>query len=437
VKWLSYSQLMSKNGTKSKKHHFVPQAQLRHFACDARRKTIWVFDKSTDRSWPGAIGDTGSENHFNTVELKTGRWNFEDIFQDVDNRSAQLISKIIEQKSVAKITESDRTALSDLIATQILRTHFTRTSPLHIAKEIRGIISSLGYNPDDAPSLAMPNDSSLRLGAVKSFLEREDITRSMARLNPALFAAGTGQQFVLSDHPVTITNAFPYGDVGLDSHGIMVVLPISPKFAVVLVCPTVIERYMAIDQVGLETEQRARMERYRNGFRFRTPIEIQATELSGWNNRQVGQSARFLYSATDGFKFARDILDGDPELRQVKTHVHLGKMGSPPPRRNGMPDGLHLVIQGVDDHCMWQIEEIDKSGEGLTARTKNIGLLGLVAQDARDIRVELYDNGLATKSMSAATIERFGNPSEGWFRVVHRDSSLRALMKKIGIKSSN
>ncbi len=428
---------MSKNGTKSKKHHYVPQAQLRHFACDTRRKTIWVFDKSTDRSWPGAISNTGSENHFNTVELKTGRWNFEDIFHDVDNRSAQLISKIIEQKSVAKITENDRTALSDLLATQILRTHFTRTSPLHIAKEIHGIISSLGYNPDDAPSMAMPSDSSLRLGAVKSFLEREDITRSMARLIPALFAAGTGQQFVLSDHPVTITNAFPFGDVGLDSHGIMVLLPISPKLAVVLVCPTVIERYKTTDLLELRTEQRARMECYRDGFRLGSPIEIQASELSGWNDRQVGQSTRFLYSAIDDFEFARKILDGNPELKQVKTHVHLGKMGGPPPRRNGMPEGLHLVIQGVDDHCMWQIEEIDKSGEGLTARTTNIGLLGLVAQDARDIRVELYDNGLAIKSMSAATIERFGNPPEGWFRVVHNDSSLRALMMKIGMKSSS
>lgn len=422
---------MSKPSKPAKKHHFVPQAQLRHFAQDAERRSIWVFDKTSGRSWISSILNAASENDFNTVALDTGKWNFEALFSGVDGRSAALVSEILTRGSVGWMGPEQHGALIDLFATQILRTHFARTSPRHLAGQMREMVRGLGYDPDDDPNMAMPTDAALRLSAVRAFLGRDRIARSMARLVPALFAAGAEQRFLLSDDPVAVTNAFAYGDTGLESHGVIVLLPIAPGLAVALVCPTIVARYEAIDGIAMEAAKRARMTQYRDGFRTGQPIEIEAAELDGWNQRQVARSARYLYAATDDFDFARWMLDEHPELRQVETHIRLGEMGRGPPPRAGMPAGWQLAIQGRFDHCLLPIAEIDEAGEGLTARTTSIELLGMVAHDPHDIRGELYEDGGFRRGMSAARLERFGDPAEGWFRIVNSDDGVRALMRRL------
>jgi hypothetical protein len=35
-----------------KKHHYVPQAQLRHFTHDEERKKLFVYDKSKGKGYP-------------------------------------------------------------------------------------------------------------------------------------------------------------------------------------------------------------------------------------------------------------------------------------------------------------------------------------------------------------------------------------------------
>lgn len=431
---LLYLSKMSKPSKPSKKHHFVPQAQLRHFALDPERRSIWVFDKMTDRAWVSSILNAGSENDFNSVELDTGKWNFEDVFQEVDSRSARLVSQVVERRSVGWFGPDEHAALIDLFATQSLRTHFSRSTPRHLVVEMRELVRGLGFDPDEYPDMAMPSDASLRLGAVRAFLSRGSIALSMVRLVPALFAAGAGQRFLLSDDPVAMANAFPYGDVGLQAHGIIVVLPIAPDLAVALVCPTIVERYEGIDRFDLEPEKRKLMGSYRDGFRSGEPIEIKAAELDGWNHRQLAGSTRYLYAASDDFDFARQWLDENPELRRVETHIKLGKMGRPPPARSGMPNGLQLVIHGKADHCMLPIVEIDPSGEGLTARTSNLKMLELVAGDTGEIRADLYDSGRPRQSIGAAKVELFGEPSKGWFRIVHKEEGLRALMRQLGAK---
>ncbi len=65
----TYLEGISKTAKPSKKHHFVPQAQLRHFAHDPDRRSIWVFDKRSDRAWISSILNAGSENDFSAVGL--------------------------------------------------------------------------------------------------------------------------------------------------------------------------------------------------------------------------------------------------------------------------------------------------------------------------------------------------------------------------------
>lgn len=415
----------------SKKHHFVPQAQLRYFATRPDQKSVYVYDKQADRSFPSAIRDAGSENDFNTVSFEAGKWNFEDLFNGVDGQSARLLAKIIAQRSIGWLLPKERIALSDLIVTQMLPTSFGRTTPRDLAEQMRQMVRDIGYDPDDDPSMAMPTDSALRLGAVKNFLERDGHRQSLLRLVPALFEPSEGKRFIISDHPVAVTNAFPYGDHGLASHGIIVVLPVTPDLAIALTCTTIISRYEVAVDDQIDSIRMARILSYRDGFRSGTPIVIQPAEVDGYNQRQVSKSARFIYSATNDFEFARQLLSIHPELRDVRTHVTLGEIGRGPPRNPNMPSGLHIVVFGQNDSCMMPISEIDPSGEGLTAKTSSVDLLALVAEDRQAIRIELFDDGHLRRGMGEAKVERFGNVADGWFRIVHRDQALRAFAEHL------
>ncbi|TGS71682.1 DUF4238 domain-containing protein [Mesorhizobium sp. M3A.F.Ca.ET.201.01.1.1] len=411
----------------SKKHHFVPQAQLRHFAADAERRSVYVFAKRSDRSFLTSIANAGSENDFNTVSLGDNKWNFEDLFQEVDSRSAHLVAEIVSRRSLAWMTVDDRIALADFFATQMLRTHFSRTTPKYLGGQLREMTRRVGYDPDTDPHMAMPSDATLRLGAVKAFLDREGHTVALLGLHPALYASEGVHRFIISDHPVSCINAFPYGDVGLTSPGVMVMLPISPGLTLALHCPTIVKRYELSASADLEPERQARMLLYRDGLRSGEPIAIDGDMVRYLNSLQVSQSAGYLYGDTDAFDFAREVLREDEDLRSVETHAELGEMGHGPPPRAGMPAGTHLVIFGPLDHCTLAIEEIDESGEGLTARTGQVDLLAQVAADKGMLRVELYVDRQVRRGMGQVMVERFGEPSSGWFRVVHRDPSLRSL----------
>lgn len=416
----------------SKKHHFVAQAQLRHFASDADRKSIWVYDKARDRSWISSMLNAGSENDFNTVELTSGKWNFEDLFQDVDGRSAGIVGEIVSRRELAWITPADHAVMIDLFTTQMLRTKLARSTPHAMALQMREMMREIGVDPDANPKMATPTEAAIRMGAVKSFLERDRVAKSMVRLVPALFEASDGQHFIISDDPVIVRNAFPYGDNGLESHGIMVFLPIAPGLGLALLCPTILSRYEAVQQAEMEIDMRARMLRYRDGFRAGTPVVIEPAELEGWNQCQVSGSASQLYAAADAdFDTARALLAERPELRSVETRMTMGKIGRGPPPKPGFPPGLQLVIQGKFDHAIMPIAEIDEAGEGLTARTTRIDLLELIATDRHELRAELYEDGRSRRGMGQATVERFGDPADGWFRVVHMDEGLRGLMRQV------
>jgi hypothetical protein len=81
-----------------------------------------VFAKDTDRSFRTSLLNACSENDFNTVSVGDGKWNFEDLFREVDARSARLVAEAVT--SVAGMVDARRShrALRVHRDTQHLRT---------------------------------------------------------------------------------------------------------------------------------------------------------------------------------------------------------------------------------------------------------------------------------------------------------------------------
>ena len=152
------------------------------------------------------------------------------------------------------MTQDDRIALADFTATQLLRTHFSRTTPKHMAEQLRAMARQLGYDPDQDPSMAMPSDATLRLGAAKAFLDRRGHAVALLGLHPALYTTDGKHGLIIPDHPIGRMNAFPYGAQGLTSPGVIVLLPISPDLLIALHCPTIVQRYVLAASEDFEPE---------------------------------------------------------------------------------------------------------------------------------------------------------------------------------------
>ena len=174
---------------------------------------------------------------------------------------------------------------------------------------------------------------------------------------------------------------------------------IAPDLAGIrLICPTILYRYKAIDNVEMEAERKERMVSFRDGLR--TGGTIADDEMVGYVNRsQFYRSMRYLYSAVDEFDWARDLLAQNPAMSEVTTHMHIGQMGRGPLPRAHMPGGLHLVMRRASRplhvaHCR----------DGRCRRRHHgpdrpVHLLSQVARDPGMLTVDLYDDGHVIRHM--------------------------------------
>jgi hypothetical protein len=408
----------------SKKHHYVPQAQLRHFASDAERRSIQVFNKVTGKSYPSSILNAGSENDFNTVKRRDKTVNFEDLFQTVDAASAEVVARLVETRSLRWITPPDLLAMADLIAVQLLRTKLARSTPAVLAAELREGLRALGIDPDEDRTLALPSEADAKIGTVRAFLDREGHRRAIANLVPGLWKASGEERFITSDHPVLTTNPFPYGDTGLTSQGVLVHLPISPTLMLTMHCPTTVRRLEMLADVP---ETPVMLSALRDALLSGQPYALRDAEVVELNRLQVAQAFAFLYADCDRFDIARELILKRPKLRQNKSLLHLGKIGEGPGRRPRMPTGKHLVVYGKHDHAMIAISEVDETGEGITAATTDIGVLRAIAKDPELVSASLYQDGYERRGMREVTVELLDERGDGWFRIVHSDSGMRDL----------
>ncbi len=422
--------------TKSKKHHYVPQFLLRNFSLDGVGKCIFVFDKKHDRTYKSSIADAGSENHFNTVDIDGYCENFENLFEKIDNHSAGLVHQLIEERSLARLSQTDRFALVDLFAVQLLRTKLWRTSLTTLGQSMRQVVEAMGYATDNDPYYALPTDNDARLFTVQSFLKRDTNRTTLAKKHAVLFEPPNDARFHISDNPVVMTNAFPYGDVGLQAAGIQVYLPLSPTLGVAFLCPSYLKRLIVIDNpvYSIDDAHRERFRNLRDGIVNGTIVTYPAHDIHALNQLQVVTSSRYLYGATNDFELARAMLRNSPELCKVDSLFHVGKMGRGPGRRPKMPEGLHLVLLGEWDHGVLALLSVDSEGEGITALTADADGLDALMRIGTLIEARLFDDGHQTHSMREIKLEILERGASTRFRIVHRDAALRDLCATLSSK---
>lgn len=131
--------------------------------------------------------------------------------------------------------------------------------------------------------------------------------------------------FYISDHPVTKHNHFPRehrGNLGIALYGIEIYFPISPKYCLSFICSEVaseikqtVMNHKAATMLGVtKLQDISEAELMVKCFENKTPNQMLPINMDFNNSNQVISSTRFIYSASDDFSLALDMLKTHPEI---------------------------------------------------------------------------------------------------------------------------
>ena len=421
----------------SRKHHYVPQYLLRNFRPFEERNTVYVYDKKTGRSFESAIRKTGSENHFNCVEIKGKTVNFEEIFQRVDDLGSSLFRRILTSKSISDLEKERLEELAWIVCVQFLRTKIQRTTVLELTRQIAELLSRQGFAEQGIEDYTLFDENQARLTLFKTIFNTESFVSAILGKTPVILLNNmSNKNFWISDNPISLFNTFPYGQVGFDEKGIEIYFPISPQLCLGFFCPSI---YIQLRESFSDFHPRPRLdnlylERLYLGMRKSSPVIVTESEVDYLNELQVRSSSRFVYSNSNGFDLAEKILERIPSLKEVTTHKKLGNPGEWLPPSSNFPTGKYVVLHGLQNHHMLEVTELISEKIGFRFTTTDNTKLQMILMDQPLALAEGYVDGQSIGGLRDAKIEKIAicdALDEVQYRVKHTDEHLNNLLNKI------
>lgn len=417
--------------TVSKKHHYVPQSLLRKFSIDDEKKQIYVFDKLQKSSFSSSIVNAACENNFNILTINDEKINFEHLFQENDDKLAELITKINADKHLNGLSNNNKNELCYIVAKQIVRTKMYRTSMLSSAEQLSKTLKDFGIDPSEVSNFNIPSDSDIRKATLGSLLNTDQIASALNNKQLILIHRGKNECFWISDNPVVRHNAFPYGEFGLNSPGIEIYFPISSKLVIGFFCPSII---IKLDTALNSKEEYIDKKLYTSmfeGINKGEAISMGETTVTYLNSLQIGSSSRFLYAAENDFSLAERIIDKNPEATNIKTLMKIGKMGHAPKPKTSMPKGMWVVAYGNTNHYMLPVSKLNNKSYILEFETKDLELLQIILKDQPLQQVVLFQDGQERKGMRKVKFEVNQIGAVAKIKVKHIDDMLNNIIEKM------
>lgn len=365
-------------------HHFVPRSVLRRFAPDADRTHVFVFDKSSGRTWPGGMDTTGSGKRYNTLTQSDGdRLNFEADFDKIDAAYARIGDDLAIVRDASKLNDATRRSLADVVAVQLLRTPIVRST---LAKLPRDLINELKARGLPAPEDAeLPTDDDIRQSSRELIGDRAEPRALLLAKDLMLFEPDGEARFWTSDHPVVRYSSAPLGENGLASLGVEIYLPIAADLLLGFVCPSLRNEPLSwVDELGTRTATQGEV------IRRGAPLKVDERVVNFFNSLQVQSSQRFLYASRDDFELARKMIALRPELSGNDSLIHMGKMGEALPRPGNLPPGEWLYLETADSHLLAPIRDYSAGGFGHEMSFPDLDLLDLALEQQPFVRAAIF-----------------------------------------------
>jgi hypothetical protein len=334
----------------ARNQHHVPQLLLRPFATPGKGKKhqVCVFDKHEGRSFRASIEKVFAERDFNTFEADNATLCLEDGIAAIENVAAPIFRKIVDTRTLKRLTDSDREILDAFVALQKVRGVAMRAQMLDMRAVVKQRIQQMGGDPDAIPQLrGADRPEAIKLSALGFVRDHmQEFSKCMAVKDLVLFEPCEGGEFLLGDNPVTWHNyrdMGPYGNLGLKVPGIELYLPLAPTLTLSLWCPSNIPKLrkdrekfesaarqatsdcvLSMKRIPREIRDRRtewetsaeNLKRTLNLIERGDPVRASQDNTTWFNSLQVGQAERYLVSASGDFSLAHRMIADNPRYRK-------------------------------------------------------------------------------------------------------------------------
>ena len=287
---------------KVKREHYVARSYLRGFTDDGEH--LCAFDKHTRKHFTSiSVDEVANEKYF--YDLSDSQVT-EEKLAHLDGMFPKwrdsIIQTVVEGKS---ITLEQQVKLAFYISMQIRRTRWFRNFIINIAEQVEEALGTMArYYTNKFGTVLKPDTSLLKylasdkegmakneqIQSMHSFRVMMEMIRILANHIWIIGVNQTPQTFYTSDHPIS---AYPHlhhpikSYSGLRSKGIEIVFPLNSRY-ILSMC----ERSYHTNLEILDCKS----------------MDIDANGVTYFNGFQVVQSNRWIYSNSDEFDLADEIL---------------------------------------------------------------------------------------------------------------------------------
>ncbi|AXV37990.1 MAG: hypothetical protein CIT01_07150 [Methanobacterium sp. BRmetb2] len=312
--------------SKSKKHHYVPQLHLKHFANaktsrGKKNYSVYFYDKKDDIKGKVNIKKAAMENYFHG-KGESGQI-IEDTMGRFETKVAPVYRDLISYKD-HQILENikSRVIISAFITIQHIRTLKSREeirSTFKMAKEelfeqfdddrSREVIEK--YYPEEEVEevhLSLINQKVL-----------SDLTKILYDKKWILLENNTDFPFWTSDNPVARYNPLdlsPYGNLGVASWGIQIYFPLNTKLCLCLLDPERYRTYNNLEKVKFKDINQ-------NIKNAEKSIIEDIDEIEFINGLQIIESYRQIFSKFDNFSLAKKMIKENPNMKNLENEIEV------------------------------------------------------------------------------------------------------------------
>lgn len=225
----------------TKHQHYVPQFYLKNFSSNKKSIVLYRIKGKRPPVKNAAIKNICSEDYFydrdNSIETS--------LSQKEDDWSA-VLKEIIEQKQINQLT--DKISLREFVSYQYMR---TRGLLNHVSSMVQKLLLYIFFQDKVLQYLA--NDEKTQKEVVIEEIQKfakeyakdsitpawlltmtDGMSKGISDLRITILDNQTSKHFVTSDTPVIMMNPFSAYQVGFGVVGIVMIVPVSPKIAVMI-----------------------------------------------------------------------------------------------------------------------------------------------------------------------------------------------------------
>lgn len=308
----------------AKVQHYVPQFLLRNFGV-GKKDQLNVFDKKTGKNFKTNCKNVACESRFYDFEFQDKHFSLEPSLSNIESLTRPILKGITDKESLNHLSLEDRANISIFLSIQFTRTKHFREKFSQMPAMLAKALKIKGYKDEQLTEitdyLTKPSDNEASLMNVRMIHQApKDFSIHFANKVWLLAKTASNSDFIIGDNPISLDNQLdlkPYGNLGLAVKGIEINFPLSPKLALLLWCPSVLDYFFDAQKkyeiLGINSPNviTSTIEAVNSG----QPLLFSDENVVNFNSRQIFYAERYVFSNRDDFSLAKEMVSSDSRLK--------------------------------------------------------------------------------------------------------------------------